>query len=80
MTCGSCVNRITRALKHLDGVDRVRVDLGRELVTVRRDPTVADDAALAAAVAEAGYEAHVDAVVDVPESDLRSPLARLFGR
>ena len=36
MTCGSCVNRITRALKRLDGVDRVRVDLGRETVTVRR--------------------------------------------
>jgi copper chaperone CopZ len=80
MTCGSCVNRITRALKRLDGVDRVRVDLGRELVTIRHDPNVADDAALAAAVAGAGYEAHLDAAANATESDLHGPLARLFGR
>jgi copper chaperone len=80
MTCGSCVNRITRALKRLDGVDRVRVDLVRELVTVRHDPTISGDAALALAVEEAGYEAHFDAVVGASEDDLRGPLARLFGR
>jgi Cu+-exporting ATPase len=80
MTCGSCVNRITRALKRLDGVDRVRVDLGRELVTVRHDPTIAGDAVLERAVAEAGYQADLGAVVNASEADLRSPLARLFGR
>jgi copper chaperone CopZ len=80
MLCGSCVNRITRSLRGLKGVDRVRVDLGREAVTVRRERGAAPDAALAAAVAEAGYEAHLDAVVGASDADLRSPLARLFGR
>ena len=80
MTCGSCVNRITRALKRLDGVDRVRVDLVRELATVRHDPSVSDHAALALAVEAAGYEAHLDAVVTASEDDLRGPLARLLGR
>ena len=80
MVCGSCVSRITRSLRHLDGVDRVRVDLGREAVTVRRNRSAAPDAALAAAVAEAGYHADLDAAVEALDADLRSPLARLFGR
>jgi len=80
MTCTTCVNRITRALKNLDGVDRVRVDLGRELVTIRHDPRVAGDAAVERAVADAGYEAHLDGLVSAPDADLRSPLARLFRR
>jgi Copper chaperone len=78
MTCGSCVNRITRALKRLDGVERVRVDLGRELVTVHRNPSIASDAVLAAAIAVAGYVADLDASVRVPDTELRGPLARLF--
>jgi copper chaperone CopZ len=80
MVCGSCVNRITRSLRSLKGVDRVRVDLGREAVTVRRERDSAPDAALAAAVAEAGYEAHLDAAIHAPDADLRGPIARLFRR
>ncbi|HXI45125.1 MAG TPA: heavy metal-associated domain-containing protein [Candidatus Acidoferrales bacterium] len=80
MVCGSCVSRITRSLRRLEGVDRVRVDLGRAVATVRRDRAIAPDASLAAAVAEAGYEAHLDAAVEAPDADLRSPLARLFRR
>ena len=80
MTCASCVSRITRSLRGLPGVDRVRVDLASEAVTVRHRRDAAPDAVLAAAVAEAGYEAHLDAAVEAPDSDLRSPLARLFGR
>ena len=80
MTCTACVNRITRALRRLDGVDRVRVDLGRELVILRHDAAVADDATLERAVAGAGYRAHLDAVANASEADLRSPLARLVRR
>jgi P-type Cu+ transporter len=80
MTCGSCVNRITRALRRLDGVDRVRVDLGNELVTVRRDPARANDAALAAAIAAAGYTAHPEAATQVADADARGFLSRLFAR
>ena len=78
MTCASCVNRITRSLRRLDSVERIRVDLGRETVTLRRDRDRASDAALAAAVAQAGYEADLGAaavVVDAVEQ--RRWLARL---
>ena len=80
MTCGSCVSRITRALRRLDGVDRVRVDLGNEAVTVRRNPILATNTTLAAAIVDAGYVPDVDAAVGAGDADLRGPLARLFGR
>ena len=80
MVCGTCVNRITRSLRRLDGVAGVRVDLGRETATVRRDRRAVSDAALAGAIAAAGYEAHLEAAVPAPDVDVRSPLARLFGR
>lgn len=79
MTCGSCVNRITRALKKVDGVTRVRVDLGRETATVTRQPRVTD-AALAGAISKAGYEADFSSAVAVDESLSRGLLARLLSR
>ena len=66
MTCSSCVNRITRALRKVDGVSTVRVDLRHETATVGRDPERASDAALAAAIADAGYRADLDASTVVP--------------
>jgi Cu+-exporting ATPase len=80
MTCGSCVNRITRAIRKVDGVTRVSVDLRRDLATVRREPALASNAALAAAVAEAGYEADMEAAELLPADDRRSLLDRLTGR
>ena len=77
MVCASCVNQITRALRRLDGVDRVRVDLGGETVTVRRDVDSGSDAALAAAIAGPGYEARLDAVIVVPDDHRPGFLARL---
>jgi Cu+-exporting ATPase len=80
MTCGSCVNRIMRAVGRIDGVTRVRVDLGAETATVRREPALVSNAALATAVAHAGYEADVDAAVVVPPGVDRSFLDRFLGR
>jgi Cu+-exporting ATPase len=81
MTCASCVNRITRSLRRLDGVERVKVDLGRETVTLRRDRGRVSDAMLAAAVAEAGYAADMGAVAGVDETDeSRGWLARTLDR
>ena len=54
MTCGHCVAAVTKELEALDGVDAVQVSLDRGAATVVGD---ADDAAVLAAVAEAGYEA-----------------------
>jgi Cu+-exporting ATPase len=80
MTCGSCVNRIVRAVQKLDGVTRVSVDLRRETTTVRREPALVSNAVLAAAIAVAGYEADVDAAVLLPPGTDRSFLDRLLGR
>jgi Cu+-exporting ATPase len=80
MTCGSCVNRIMRAVQKLDGVTRVTVDLRRETTTVRREPALVSNAVLAAAVAVAGYTADLDAVEILPPGSDRSFLDRLLGR
>ena len=80
MTCGSCVNRIMRAVQKLDGVTKVSVDLRKETTTVRREPALVSNAVLAAAIAVAGYEADVDAAVLLPPGTDRSFLDRLLGR
>ena len=80
MTCGSCVNRITRALRKLDGVTKVSVDLRRETATVRREPALVSSATLAAAVQDAGYAADLDSAVVVPAEAGRSLLGRILGR
>jgi Cu+-exporting ATPase len=80
MTCGSCVNRIVRALGKLDGVTRVSVDLRRETTTVRREPELVSNAALAAAIAIAGYEADLATAEVLPYGSDRSFLDRLVGR
>jgi len=80
MTCGSCVNRIMKVVGKVDGVTKVSVDLRKETTTVRREPALVSNAALAAAVAAAGYEADVDAAVVVPPGSDRTFLDRLLGR
>jgi Cu+-exporting ATPase len=80
MTCGSCVNRITRVVQKLDGVIRVDVDLRKETATVRREPALVSNEELAAAVAEAGYEADLASAVVIPGSGQRSLIDRLLGR
>jgi Cu+-exporting ATPase len=78
MTCGSCVNRITRVVRRLPGVTKVDVDLRRE--TAPRPPALVSNAALAAAVAEAGYEADLAVAVPVAAHETRGWLARFLGR
>jgi copper chaperone CopZ len=80
MTCSACVGRITRSLRRVDGVSKVKVDLRHEMVTVGRDPGRASDAALAAAVSEAGYEADLEAAAVVATVVAHGPLDRLFRR
>jgi Cu+-exporting ATPase len=80
MTCGSCVNRIVRAVGRVEGTTRVRVDLRTETVTVCREPALVSNAVLAAAVADAGYAADLGAAeVLVPGTD-RSVLERVLRR
>ncbi len=53
MTCGHCVSAVSGEVGKVAGVSDVRVDLESKTLTVTGDSI--DDAAIAAAVAEAGY-------------------------
>jgi len=53
--CAHCAMSIREEISEVDGVDEVAVDLDSKLVTVTGDGL--EDAALRAAIVEAGYEA-----------------------
>jgi copper chaperone CopZ len=58
MTCGHCVQAVTQELTALDGVQDVSVELvpdGTTVVTVTSAAPL-DDAAVRAAIDEAGYD------------------------
>lgn len=55
MTCGHCVGSVTKEIGKIDGVTSVDVDLASGLVKVESTAPIAD-AAVVAAVDEAGYE------------------------
>ncbi|MEV6931548.1 cation transporter [Dactylosporangium sp. NPDC051485] len=55
MTCSHCVQSVTSEIGKLDGVQNVQVDLASGAVTVTSAQAL-DDAAVRAAVDEAGYE------------------------
>jgi Cu+-exporting ATPase len=63
MTCAACVNRITRFLGNVDGVEAANVNLATETATVRFDVGRVDLDGLRAAVEAAGYEARLDRAV-----------------
>jgi copper chaperone len=52
LSCGHCVRAVTEALQEVDPSAKVDVDLDRKKVSVQSD---ADRAALARALADAGY-------------------------
>ena len=54
MTCEHCRAAVTEEVNTVSGVDSVAVDLDSKLVRV--SGTALDDAALRAAIDEAGYE------------------------
>jgi copper chaperone len=56
MTCDHCKKAVTAEVSAVPGVESVRVDLDTKVVTVAGEGL--DDAALRAAIEEAGYEAN----------------------
>ncbi len=63
MTCASCVAHVEGALRGLDGVEEVAVNLATERATLRFDPRVVRMADLVRAVQETGYEVPTETVV-----------------
>ena len=55
MTCGHCVNSVSSEVGKLPGVRDIKVDLATGAVTVESEQPL-DDAAVVAAVDEAGYQ------------------------
>jgi len=81
MTCASCVARVERALKKVDGVVDASVNLATERATVKFQPLLVDVDRLTAAVKDAGYEviavsggdaAATGSAADVVEAELTS--------
>ncbi|MCX6134775.1 MAG: heavy metal translocating P-type ATPase [Ignavibacteriales bacterium] len=56
MTCASCVARVEKALKKVEGVESTAVNLATEKVTLSFDPAKANLTELASMVDEAGYK------------------------
>ena len=78
MTCQSCVGRITRAVRRVDGVKAVKVRLGDETATVRYEPARVPVFAILAAIAAAGYDARPERIEHVTHEPHRSLLDRLM--
>jgi len=56
MTCGGCVNSVTKALSGVQGVQEVNVNLEGADATVTFDDNKTNVASLKQAVEEAGYD------------------------
>ena len=55
MSCAHCVKAVSDEVSSVSGVESVQINLDTKAVVVRGD--VLDDAAIRAAIDEAGYEA-----------------------
>ncbi len=56
MRCGGCANRIEEAVKHIEGVRRVKADFMAHTVDVAFDSDKLDAAAVRSAIENTGYE------------------------
>jgi len=63
MTCASCAAHVERALKGVEGVTEVKVDLATERAVVEYDPETLDIADLVRAVRGIGYDVPAETVV-----------------
>jgi copper chaperone CopZ len=77
MTCTSCVSHITKAVRKIDGIESVKVDLGSESAIVGFDVTRTSLAAIGATIANAGYEPNVAQAEPFVPPIRRGLLARL---
>ena len=59
LACEGCENRVTRLLKALNGVARVRARASNQRIDVQFDPTVLDAGGIADRLRSAGYESRL---------------------
>ncbi|NNM67204.1 MAG: cation-translocating P-type ATPase, partial [Spirochaetales bacterium] len=78
MTCAACVRAVERAVKKVDGVAEVAVNLATEKARIVFEGADLDWNTLAKAVSDAGYEALPD--VKNPPSEKNSPQQLYFQR
>jgi Cu+-exporting ATPase len=77
MTCTSCVAHITKAVRKIEGVETVKVDLGSESAIVGFDAVRTSLMSIGGAIRDAGYEPHVDQAEPFVPAERRSVLTRL---
>jgi copper chaperone CopZ len=58
IVCGKCVKNVTKALKNVDGVIKVKVDLDSKIATVTYDTEKTSVPDLENAITAAGYDAN----------------------
>lgn len=56
MTCTSCVRHVNEALRELEGIREVQVQLSEGKVLVKHDPQLSPVSAMIQALQEAGYD------------------------
>ncbi len=56
MTCGHCVETVTKAVSSLDGISQVSVDLDKKQVTVDFDESRTDMDTISSKIIEVGFE------------------------
>lgn len=61
MTCASCVNRVEKSVKKVNGVQSVSVNLATNQAQVKYDPTDVKDQQIVAAINKLGFEAQLKA-------------------
>ena len=54
MTCGGCVNSLTRVLKSVPGIEPIKIEVGKASLRLDSDKVTSD--AVKAAVERAGFE------------------------
>ena len=57
MTCSACVSHVEKAVKKLDGADKVSVNLLTNSMQVEYDETILNEEKIVQAVVDAGYGA-----------------------
>jgi len=58
MTCGGCAARVERAIREIEGVSEVSVEVARGRAVVTFDAAIVAVSLIEAASARAGYPAH----------------------